>query len=49
MVDDHEGANLGGRREARRATMATVMTAGNGDATASGGGYVDAPASDGDA
>jgi hypothetical protein len=40
---------LARRREAARAAMATVMTAEGGDATASGGGYVDAPASDGDA
>jgi hypothetical protein len=40
---------LAWRREAARAAMAVVMTAGGGDATASGGGYVDAPASDGDA
>jgi hypothetical protein len=39
---------LARRREAARAAMAAAMTAGGGDATASGGSYVDAPASDGE-
>jgi hypothetical protein len=41
--------SLARRREAARATMAAAMTAGGGDATASVGGHVDAPASNGDA
>ncbi|KAK1619833.1 hypothetical protein QYE76_025350 [Lolium multiflorum] len=40
---------LARRREVARAAMAAAMTAGGGDATASGGGHVDAPSSDGEA